>query len=176
MVRTAKVLLHKSKPGELHVRQQRIFDFLSSYPVGVLSSVSPDGDPHGVVVFFTVNKQFQISFLTRAETRKHDNLIHNNRVMLTVFNPDTQTTATIIGTATEITDSFDVNAIATDVFQASRRFNQAGILPINKLQAGGYVGFVISPVQIHMAIYAGANSGDYTDLFASIESFELEAA
>lgn len=175
MHRAQKHRSAKLTVSDLSDRQRRIFDFLYAHPVGVLSSVTPDNDPHGVVVYFAVDKQFGISLLTRADTHKHDNLVHNTHVMLTVFDMASQATVQLMGVAQEVTGSDGVKDIATAIYEASRRLGHVGLLPISKLQAGAYVGFVIRPAQVRMAVYGVANGGDYTELFESVESYELEA-
>src|SRR5690242_6657904 len=92
-------------------RPRRIFNFLRANPIGVLSTVDSTGGPHGVVIYYIIRDDFSIDFLTRERTRKYDNLRHNNHAMLTVFEPRTQTTAQIVGTASEITDSTVVNGV-----------------------------------------------------------------
>jgi len=154
-------------------RKQRIYDFLKTHPVGVLSTVSPDGNPHGVVIYYTIDKEFMVSFLTKAGTRKYDNLIRNDHVMLTVFEPQTQTTSQITGKATEIIDNYEVNEVARAILAASMKTSDAGIPPISKLEAGSYVGIKIVPVQIRMAVYARPDPGTYSEMFESIESFTL---
>lgn len=162
-----------SKADRFSGREKRIYDFLVANPVGVLCTVTPDNNPHGSVIYFFVEKDFRITFITRSETRKRDNLRHNNHVMLTVFDPKSQSTAQIMGVTKQIEGSYDVNGVAGHVFASSRALNKTGLLPITKLEAGPYVAFEIHPVQIRMATYGKANSGDYTQLFESIESFDL---
>ena len=157
-------------------RKQRFYEFLDNNPVGVLSTVTPDGDPHGVVIYYVIDKNFIISFLTRAETRKRDNIKHNNHVMLTVYEPRTQTTVQIVGTAKEVTDSYEVNGIAGAVMGVSTKIANTGLPPISKLEAGSYVGFRITPEQIRMAVYSRPDPGEYGDIFESIESFDLDEA
>lgn len=155
-------------------RQWRIYRFLSANPAGVLSSVSPDGDPHGTVVYFSIDKSFKLCFLTKDGTRKYDNLKRNNHVMLTVFEPASQTTVQIEGVAYEITDSVDVNAVAGAVLSACLKTSNSGMVPITNLQAGSYVAFRIKPKLIRMAVYSDPKFGDYAELFESVESFDLE--
>jgi hypothetical protein len=161
---------------KLSDRQQRIYNFLATNPVGVLSTVTPDGDPHGAVIYFTIDKNFVISFLTKTGTRKYDNLKRHSHVMLTVFEASTQATTQITGEAVEITERYDTNSVAGAIIGASMKTSAAGLPPIAKLQAGTYVAFTIKPVQIRMAVYARPDSGGYGELFESIESFELENA
>lgn len=153
-------------------RNERFYAFLRAHPVGVLSTVTPNGDPHGVVIYFDISRDFVLSFLTRAETRKHDNLQHNNHVMITVFEPESQTTVQIVG---EAADSHSVNSIAGAILGAAIKTTHAGLPPITKLRAGPLVGYKVVPRQVRMAVYARPDPGGYADLFESIESFEIHA-
>lgn len=154
-------------------RKQRIHWFLKQNAAGVLSTVDPDGNPHGVVIYYVVDDEFVISFLTRAGTKKYDNLKHHNHVMFTVFDAKSQTTVQVTGRAEEITNNYDINGVAGKVLGASLKTNKIGLMPINKLEVGPYVAFTIQPVQIRMAVYARPDPGDYTNMVESIESFDL---
>lgn len=164
----------KKEPTSLSERQRRIFDFLDQTRVGVLTSVDPNGEPHGAVIYFAIENDFVTYFLTRRETKKADNLIRNNHVMLVVFEPSSQTVAQIVGRAELVQENYLVNKIAAAVFMTSIKTSQGGVPPIAKLEAGEYVGFKIKPDQIRMASYVRPDSGSYDKIFESIESFELK--
>lgn len=164
-----------TKPGEQtdtksSDKKQRIHDFLFATSVGVLSSVNPEGDPHGAVIYFSINEQSVITFLTKSGTRKYDNLKHHDHAMLTVFDAKSQTTVQITGRATEITDNYDINEIAEKTLTASIKTSDGGMPPIMKLKAGEYVAFKIEPVQIRMAVYARSDPGDYAELFETVDN------
>ncbi|MEO6513908.1 MAG: pyridoxamine 5'-phosphate oxidase family protein [Candidatus Saccharimonadales bacterium] len=171
-----KITSHVSHRDELKFsdRNERIFSFLKQNPIGVLSTVTPNNSPHGTVVYFQINKDFTVSFLTKTETRKYSNLSHNNHVMLTVFEPESQAVAQVIGTTEEIEDGFETNSIAGTILGISMKTSEAGTPPISKLYAGAYVAMKITPAQIRMTVYARPGSGSYEELFESLESFELK--
>lgn len=157
----------------LSERQQRMFDFLTDNPVGVLATVDPNGYPHAVVIYFTVDKQFNLAFLTKTGTKKYDSLVRNDKIMLVVYEPISQSVAQVTGNAHEIKDNYEVNQVAQRIFEASLKTSEAGVPPINKLHAGTYTAFAITPVQVRMAVYERPDDGDYSQIFESIESFEL---
>lgn len=165
---------HHKSPEDFSDRQERIYNFLRSCPIGVLSTVTPNGEPHGAVIYFTVDKEFNVSFVTKSETHKYENIKHSNQVTLTVYEPSTQTSAQIIGKATEITDNYEVNQVAGAIMATSMKTSEGGLPPISKLSAGEFVGFKIELNQIRMAVYANPDPGDYSELFETIESFELK--
>lgn len=156
-------------------KQALIYDFLHQNRAGVLTSVDPNGDPHGSVIYFTVNQQFEVRFLTKSRTKKYENIKHNNRVMLVVFEPQSQTVAQVLGKAYEIEDSNELNSVAAAISITSIRTSDGGIPPISKLKSGEYRGFRIEPVQVRYASYAKTGSGDYQSIFESIESFSIKA-
>lgn len=154
-------------------RKRRIYDFLQQNSVGVLATVSLQGDPHGTVIYYIIDRHFEVSFLTRSETQKYENLKYNHHVMLTVFDTFTQTTVQLAGIAEELTDSTDINAVAGAVLGASLKSNSVGLQPITKLDAGEYVAFRITPIQARMAVYARPDGGSVEDMIESVESFDL---
>jgi hypothetical protein len=165
----------KSDAAPLSERRKHIYDFLHMNPVGVLSTVTADGDPHGVVVYFCVNKNYTLSFLTKVLTHKYDNLMHNNRVMLTVYEPGTQTCVQVTGKTTELRGSTEINAIAGAILGASLKTSRAGIPPISKIEAGPYVGFEIEPLQLRMAAYGKQDPGQYEARYEMLEAHEVHA-
>ena len=174
MMHGSKHKTHMVDEPKFSDRNQRIYDFLHQHPVGVLSSVGPNGDPHGVVIYFMIDKAFNISFLTRDGTRKYDNLKHHPHIMLTVFEPKSQATVQVTGRATELTKSYEINSIAGGMLSVSQKVSGSELPPITKLEEGNFVAFKIEPVQIRMAVYSRPDPGDYDSIFESVESFDFE--
>lgn len=162
-----------NKPAPLTERQRRIHDFLAGHRSGVLSMVDPDGEPHGVVVYYSFGRDFILSFLTRVGTKKYDDLMHNDHVMMVVFEPPKQQVAQVIGKAKEVRDSYKINEVASDILRASLD-SDSGMPPVVKLDAGEYTAFRIIPDQIRMSSYSSPESGDYDNVVEAIESFDLK--
>ncbi|HSX33294.1 MAG TPA: pyridoxamine 5'-phosphate oxidase family protein [Candidatus Saccharimonadales bacterium] len=169
---TFQALHTKPKHTTFTERQRRIFTFLDTEHAGVLCTITPEGEPHGSVVYYAIDEHFVVHILTKKGTRKHANILHNNHVMFTVWEAKTQTTAQIIGRAREQASGDAVTKIANILF--SRLGPEAtSLLPIMKLQAGAFTTIDIEPLQIRMAVYSHPGTGDYHELFESIESFDL---
>jgi hypothetical protein len=154
-------------------KKRHIYDFLNANPIAVLSSITPDDNPHGAVVYFSIDMRFVAAILTKADTQKYDNLTHNNHVMLTIYEALTQTTVQLIGKAIEVTDSYEINEIAEINLRASMKTSDRGVPAILKLEAGAYVAFRIHPHQVRKAVYGHSGPGNYTELFETIDSFDL---
>ncbi len=159
---------HKKQTAFSSERNQRIYSFLKSHPVGTLASVDPNGDPHAVVIYYAVDENFDFVFMTKRDTKKHDNLQHNNHVMLVAYEPLSQTTVQITGTAKEIDDNVKAQEAFSGMLDASRQTSEAGIPPLSKLYAGYYVAYRLKPAQIRMAVFSRPDPGGY-DMYETID-------
>jgi len=139
-----------------HVKQ-----FLSEQPVGVLSTVTSKGRPHSAVIYFNVNDDLSVSFLTKNDTLKNHNIKRNNHVMLVSYEPESQTTLQIEGKAINITDTPEAEEVFRKTLQSVEKTSESGIPPISKLDAGRYVAYRIDPDQIRMAVFARPDPGGY---------------
>lgn len=168
-----RALLGKTQPKPLTDRQRRIYSFLQSQHVGVLSTVTPDRNPHGAVIYYLVDNELTVWFVTKKSTRKYDNIRHNNHVMLTVFEPHSQTTAQILGKAIEHSSETVVSRVCDEIFKNVAVPHEHQLPPIVKVQAGALTAFAIKPVDIKMAVYSKPDPDDHEQLFESVESFGL---
>lgn len=160
---------HSHQPlKDLSETNQQIYSFLRSHPVGVLSTVDPNGDPHAVVIYFSVDDNFGITFTTKKDTKKNDNLHFNDHIMLLSYEASSQTTVQVTGVAEDITGRPEAEEAFKGTLDASRRTSETGIPPITKLYAGDYVAYRIKPVQIRMGVFIRPDRGGY-DMYQTIE-------
>lgn len=155
----------KASDGESALR---IYDFLTSQPVGVLATVDPNSNPHAAAVYFFVDDDFTITFATKQNTKKNDNLKHRNHVMLIAFDTESQTTAQITGVAEDISETSTGQETFTKMLVAAEATSESGVPPISKLIAGQYTAWRIRPKQIRMAIFARPDPGGY-DIYETID-------
>lgn len=146
----------------------RIYDFLKSHPVGVLSTVDPNGNPHATVIYYSVDDNFKVTFTTKRDTKKNDNITHNNHVMLIAFDTLTQTTAQITGLAVDISETAEAQRAFSTMLATAEATSKTKVPPISKLLAGPYVCYEIKPVQIRMAVFVRPNPGGF-DIYETID-------
>lgn len=147
---------------------KRIYDFLKKNQVGVLATVDLNGNPHAATIYFSVDNEFNTTFITKNRTKKHDNLKHNNHAMIVVYEPVTQTTIQIIGVAETIDNKVEAGIVFIDTLKTSRATSNGGIPPISKLHAGEYVAYKLKPVQIRMAMFIRPDAGGY-EMYETID-------
>lgn len=156
--------------GRLPDRQRRIAAFMRAHPVGVLSSVDAKGNPHGAVVYFSVDECFVIRVLTKKGMHKTDSLLRCSQVMLTQFDEATQTTVQVTGLAFERDDAAAVATLTRRVRELAEQ-RGGGQLSADCLRTGDLTMVVIEPVQIRMAEYAPTSIDNRQVFFDTIETF-----
>ena len=146
---------------------EKIYKYLSSRRSGVLATVSPNHTPHAAAVYYSINPKFEISFITKMDTKKAHNISKNNRVILVVCDEASQTMAQVIGRAIDISHTSDAQDVFTDIVKAAHDTSLSGVPPISKLYAGDYVAYKITPSMVRMAVFSRPQSG--SDLFEVAE-------
>jgi general stress protein 26 len=147
---------------------QKIYDFLKEHSIGVLATVDPNNNPHAATVYYSIDEEFNIFFTTKRETKKHDNLRHNNHAMLVTYEAFTQTTVQITGVAEDISETPEAGQVYNNTTRAAQKTSEAGVAPISKLYAGSYVAYRLKPVQIRMAVFIHTEPGGY-DMYETID-------
>lgn len=138
--------------------QHRIISFLASHPVGVIATVGADGNPHASTIYFAVDDELNITFTTKRDTQKHQNIEGNSHVMLVSFDAPSQATVQASGIATKVSDPEEVQNIYHGTLQAARRTGEDVVPPIAKITAGVYVAFSIKPDNIWLSEYGWGNN------------------
>lgn len=132
---------------------QEVYNFLNANPIGVLATTTKSGDPHGTTVYFKIDEDFNLYFLSKKDTKKVDNIKHNNNVMLVVFEPLKQINIQVSAVAKEVTDEESSGEIFKQILEITRQTSTAEIPPISKLFAGHYVAYKLVPKKISYSVY-----------------------
>jgi general stress protein 26 len=138
--------------------RQKIVEFLQAHPVGVLATVTAEGNPHASPLYVTTADDLTISFTTKQGTQKYQHLKQNNRIMLVVFEAASQTSVQIGGKAVEANDPVDKQEIYKGTLKAARQTGPDEVPPIAKISAGDYVGFKIEIDDIWLSDYGWGSS------------------
>jgi nitroimidazol reductase NimA-like FMN-containing flavoprotein (pyridoxamine 5'-phosphate oxidase superfamily) len=85
--------------GKNLAHKKHILDFLGQEKVGVLSTVRENGFPDAAVIYYYLDKNNEISFLSRSNSRKLLNLDHQKQVLLTVLRVATKEVVQVRGVA-----------------------------------------------------------------------------
>jgi len=108
--------------------------FLQSNQAGVLSTVSPEGKPHGSVIYYVADDAFNIYFLTKINSRKYRAMQAQPAVAFTIGRLDKPQTLQIEGIAEELRSTEEQAAHVPDLLHKLTETNQRAI-PIAKMDA-----------------------------------------
>lgn len=149
----------KTQPRDIAIRRMKMRSFMYNHPVGVLTTVTPNHDPHGSVIYYAPDENNNVLFFTKALTRKHDNIIHNHHVMLVAYDPEDQVVLQMTGSAEIISDALDRQVDFAAVMTASMQASGYPFSPISKVSAGAYVVYKIHPSQMRLTTYGHPGHG-----------------
>jgi general stress protein 26 len=149
----------QTTPTQLNPEErQKVFTFLQAHPIGVLATVDERGDPHASAIYFSVTDSLHITFTTKHDTRKYQNIQRHSTVTLVVFEAASQTSVQISGKAVEVTDFMDQQKIYQGTLRATQQTGEDMVPPIAKIPAGNYVSFDIHSENIVLSEYGWGDS------------------
>lgn len=132
--------------------------FLKSHNTGVLATVSAKGDAHASTVYYAADDEFNVYFLTLADTRKYDALRAHPQVAFTVSVPDVPQTLQLEGVAMDISLDPDAAQKKDELFEVLNA-NRWFYAPITKLDPATVMIIWVRPTWVRWADYAFADAG-----------------
>lgn len=133
---------------------QKVHEFLKHNPMGVVSTVDDNGTPWGAAVYFIADDDFNIYFVTRAETTKYENLKKGRVAAFTIADRATQTTVQLTGEVSEVSASDYMNNLFEKFMALRHNDDHNWSPPINKVHAGAYMPLCIKPTRLQYADYS----------------------
>jgi len=93
-------------------KKRKILDFVRKEKLGVVATISPEGNPEAAVMAVSQNDKLELFFQTNNETRKYKNLQVNPHVAV-VFGHDIDEfiTVQLEGAASEVANEDDLKKI-----------------------------------------------------------------
>lgn len=152
-------------PLTISEEKPEISRFLAANPIGVLATVHGDGTPHAATIYFMVDADLNIYFVTKEGTAKAQNILRHPQVAFAVYEAATQKTVQINGTAERIEDVSRFDQVFRHILGASSGTSESPTPPVSKISGGEYVLFCITPKTIRLAEYTKPEHGRFDDLF-----------
>ncbi len=151
-------------PITLSRQSDAITKFLSNHHIGVLATASKDGIPHAATVYFAIDVDLNFYFITREGTTKQKNLSANPNVSLAVFDAATQSTVQAQGTISEV-DPALFQEVFIRVLKTTANTSESVVPPFSRLEAGGHVGYCLTPKSVRLAVYTRPEHNTFDKLF-----------
>jgi len=135
-----------------------IRSFLDDHSVGVLATANKAAIPYASTIYFVVEDDLSISFLTKEDTAKCRNMRENPNVALAVTDAQSQSTVQIAGTVQEIKDASRIQQLHDKVVTITVSTSSGATPPVMKLDAGELVAFSIQPSFVRLARFLQTES------------------
>ncbi len=146
------------------ISKQDIIDFITIHPLGVVATANSAGYPHAATVYFLVDTDLEIYFITKEHTLKSMNIEQNPLAAIAINDDKNQQTLQAHGQVEQIHDE----NLRADLYKKVQELNadtsQSSLPPIAKLMAGDYVLYRLIPKELRLANYLNPDAGN-TEIF-----------
>jgi uncharacterized protein YhbP (UPF0306 family) len=122
--------------------------FLVEHDLAVLSTTNLTGDVWGAVVYYLINDQNEFFILTKSETTKAHNMLNNQHIGLTIYDPVTVQTVQLQGVTEVETSKLKKDYVYEKITQARIAGNTATESPVTKIRSGSFMVFHIIPTNL----------------------------
>lgn len=119
--------------------------------MGVLSTVSAEGEPWGAAIYFVVDDNFTFYFVTRVGTRKYQNLESRPVASLTIADGETQTTVQAYGNIEKVPVQEYMDTIFDKLAGIKPADDSDWHPPLTKVHEGNYMPLKLTPSKLQFA-------------------------
>lgn len=142
--------------------------FLHRHHTGVLSTISEHNRPWGAAIYFAVDDDFNIFFVTRKETYKGKNLEAHPYAALTVVDEATQTTVQASGKVSKVPVDQYVEVVFNKLAAIQLKDDINWAPPIMKVHEGDYIPLQLTPDKLQYAVFSELKNDIHDDYIHKI--------
>jgi general stress protein 26 len=145
--------------------------FLNAHRAATLATVNPKKQPDAASVFYIVDEELTIYFMTRVESRKFHNIEKQTIVSMVITDEDTMETIQLTGAAERVENLEEENEALTKLWTADyRNPNWPG--PAVKLFESGHSTQIavvkVVPREMTYAVFKKRDKGKYGSFFEEV--------
>lgn len=119
-------------------------DFLRTHDLAVLSTINDDDEIDAAAIYYKIDRDNRIYFMTKSSTAKAHNLFAHSYVALTIFDEKKMSTAQIKGICDIVDDPEVKNYIYSEISKPRQYGGVQMSVPVTKIKDGSYVTFCIT--------------------------------
>ena len=151
--------------------QSTAHTFLCTHRAATLATMNADKKPDAATVYYIVDKDLTIYFMTRIESRKFHNLENHPAVSMVITDEHTMETIQLTGHAERIENSITESEALTKLWRADyKNPNWPG--PAVKLFESGHSAQLavvkVAPQEMTYAVFQRQDKGKYTSFFEKV--------
>lgn len=139
--------------------QEEIIHYIRHNPIMVLSTINSRGMPQGAAIYAYAPAADKIYFVTKTETEKYQNLIHNPNVSLTSYDGQHNSTLQAEGTA-RIVDNAQLIGMVMQKMTRIYAKSADWLPPIAKISAGPYQVIEVTLHRTRLGNFQGKHAGN----------------
>ncbi len=137
---------------------------------GVLSTIAQDGAIDSAVVYFTLDKNLNLYFFARANSRKSQNIVNNSLVSFTAYSEETMQTFQLRGDASLIEDPAEQSVAFENLLKIANEASK-GHPPITQMMQSEINVFKMIPLWARFSDFSISNDGKKFEELNTEESF-----
>ena len=141
--------------------------FLQGHRTGVLSTLSPLGNPRSRLVYFAADSDFNVYFMSMNNTRKAEDIRAHNQAAFTVSSEEVPQTMQIEGMVEDITDRPTADDTVEALF-ANLRSNTTYFTPLARLDRGDIRFYRITPTWMRFGDFISGHSS--AEVFTKLDT------
>jgi nitroimidazol reductase NimA-like FMN-containing flavoprotein (pyridoxamine 5'-phosphate oxidase superfamily) len=128
-----------------------VLEFLKHHHMGVLSTVSAEGEPWGSAITFAFDDDLTFYFMTRSDTLKFKNIESHPSVALTVADEEQQITVQAIGKVSRVDAKDYIDVAFKKLASVKPRGDYQWVPPVIKVHKGDYMILSFKPSKLQYA-------------------------
>jgi uncharacterized pyridoxamine 5'-phosphate oxidase family protein len=138
--------------------KKRMLEIVRNVRSATVATVSADGTPSIAPIFFILDDDFSLYFVTKTDTQKFKNISACPDVAFCITEDKEMRTLQGRGTAHTLLDNAEVGSALARLIGAGERFGP-WLPPIAKIEAGQYAMVKITPSWLRFADFSAEHDG-----------------
>jgi nitroimidazol reductase NimA-like FMN-containing flavoprotein (pyridoxamine 5'-phosphate oxidase superfamily) len=134
--------------------QVKIYNFLRKHDLATIGTLNRKKQPILAAVYYYIDDEYNLYFVTKTNTRKYRNLKDNPAVGVVVVDEKKRFTVSAEGLAKEVSDEDAQVNIMNELAKVRGDSNSAWFPPIAQIDGGTYVLIKVDLRHVTMADYA----------------------
>lgn len=147
---------------------QKVHTFLRHHPMGILSTVTDDGNPWGSAIYYVADENFNFYFVTRVGTFKYHNLDKNPVASLTIADSESQITVQVSGKISKVPVHEYMDIVFDKLAAIKPKDDEYWLPPLTKINKGNYMPLLLTPSRLQYANYKQVKSDIHADYIEKI--------
>lgn len=126
-----------------------IHEFIKLHSRAVIATADLNGQPSTSIIFYVMDSNDELHFITKTGTKKFENLKSNNKAAITIADAEKPMAVNVIGSVVELLEQPKRDSIMQEVFKLSYS-ELHDYAPIIKLHKGSFTVMKFIPHEAKM--------------------------